>query len=206
MDGREIFITRVHVFYRELAFSNLVFSWVLLFVSPEVCSPRGVLRILFSYYSSNHHFCYVLSVPEFYFKIVLVFLFCIRLLICPCAITTNLFEEFFFIIFKSLFCLYCLTLSRNLVSPISSDLFLLAEIFSFWWVPVRFIFFCNFACCHRFFICLSILNSYPGFVYLFGLLWGMSILSPTIFNYNNFTLCVFFTPSLTDDISPETEW
>ena len=65
----------------------------------------------FSCYLSNQRFCYVLSVPTklFYFL-------CIWLLVCHRTFYTNLWVEFSFVIWNILFCLYCLTLSRYLLS------------------------------------------------------------------------------------------
>ena len=46
MDMREIFKTSIHVYHSGQAFSYLIFSWMLHLVSPYVCSPRGLLRVL----------------------------------------------------------------------------------------------------------------------------------------------------------------
>ena len=69
-----IFKTKIHVCLHGQTFSNLVFSWVLLSVSPDVCLSHclhQVLLILFSCYSSIQHFSYVNSAFIFFFKIVL---------------------------------------------------------------------------------------------------------------------------------------
>ena len=94
-----------------------------------------------------------------------------------------------------LYFLYYLTRSRYLLSvPFSTNIFrfvftccvvriicgCLFGIFSFCWVTLCFIFLSSFTC-HSFFICPSILISYSGFVFLFGFLWGLRILSLTSF-------------------------
>ena len=69
------FKTGIHVPHQRLVFFNLVFSWALFFVSPSLCPPWDclqVLVILFSSYKSIRYFSYVLSVPIFYSKIVLL--------------------------------------------------------------------------------------------------------------------------------------
>ena len=59
------------------AFSNLVFSWVLLLGGPDLCPPQDLLQvllILFSCYLSIQHFCCVLFVSIFYSAFVLFLL------------------------------------------------------------------------------------------------------------------------------------
>ena len=70
-----IFQTRIHIYYHDLAFSNSVHFSVILTVIPGVLWPQGlhrILVILFPRYLSIRSFCYVLFIPIFYSKIVLL--------------------------------------------------------------------------------------------------------------------------------------
>ena len=115
-------------------------------------------------------------------------LFCflyIQLLVCTREISTYLLLEVFFCYFGiSWFFLYCLTLSRYLLSFssfanifrfISSSWIVKFDnsfvlVFSSQHILVYFFFLSNFACCHNFFTCPSSLISHPGFVFLLGTL------------------------------------
>ena len=124
------------------------------------------------------------------------FFFYILLFICPCAISTNFWVEFSFVISKHpvLFVLLdsILVFFESLFfSLISFDLFFLVllDLSSFvFWGSYHFvgflwllIFLSNFICCQSFFIRPSTLIFYPGFVFLFRYIYGMSILLQTSF-------------------------
>ena len=110
-----------------LAFSKLVFSWLMLFVGAVVCSPWVYLRVilfLLSNYFSIKHFLYVLSVYIFYSEIILFF-FLAAVDFSHQLVGRILFRSFcmscFFYIVWSCPC----TLLIFFLSLISFDLFLL---------------------------------------------------------------------------------
>ena len=195
VDGREFLKIRIHLCHHGLAFSNL-FSWVLLFANPRLCLFWGLkvhlilffffffFFFFFSRFISNQHFCYVLSVSIFYSKIVL---FLLHSLADFSLSTLHLLVGRIFLHYFWTSCLVCivwpytgtfLVFFGQYLRFISSSCVVqlvygyLIEVFSFHWVPVYFNFLCSFACRHSFLICPSMLISYPGFVFLFGFLWG----------------------------------
>ena len=123
-------------------------------------------------------------------------LFCffwIQLVIYPCAFSTDLLVEFSFVILGGLI-LYCLILSYLLTLSSFTNIFWLISsscigslvcccflVFLLHCVFVYFPRLYTFACFHSFFICPSSLISHPRFVFLFGFLNRMPILSLTSF-------------------------
>ena len=102
---------------------------------------------------------------------------CARLLVCFHAFSTDLPVEFFSLFWNALFCLYCLTLSRYLLSfPSFTHIFwfissscivrfvcCLVLVFSSQHILMCFSFISTFAGCRNFFICSSSLITPPGF-------------------------------------------
>ena len=129
---------RIHVFHHGLRFSNLVLSWVLLWAIPGLCTLQvhlWVLVILFSCYSFNQPFCYVLSVPIFYPK--LFCFLCIQLLVCIHVFSTYLLVGFSFIVFKWPVCSNCLTFTQYLLSlPSFTNTFWFIHSLSIFWVSL----------------------------------------------------------------------
>ena len=137
----EFFFTKIHVYHHDPVFSNLVFSWVLLLVSPGLCTSRDLLRvlsILFSYSLSIQHLhCF----PSLYFTpnfFCLFFPGCWFIFLHP-----PLLWNFLSLFWKVLFCLYCLFVLPVLLSrcplslpstPIFYDLFLPVLLSDFLWL------------------------------------------------------------------------
>ena len=128
-----------------------------------------------------------------YFTPKLFCFFRIRLLVCPCAFSSFLFEFFFSLFWNAIFWLHCLTQSQYLLSLPSCTSF-------FWFISssciIRFVcyfvfafssqlipfacffpFLSVFTCSRNFFTCSSSLNSHPGFVFLIKFFRGKPILS-----------------------------
>ena len=178
-----------------LAFSNLVFSWVLLLASPGVCSFWGLLQVLqffFSYCLSIHLFCYDLFFSIFYSKIVLFLLPLVvnlSLFTLPQSIGRIFFHNFWiphfiyiawscpgtFLVFCQYLLLYFFQLYCQTCQCLSFGCLF------FCWVPVYFTFLSTFTCCHSFIICSSCLISHWDFVFLFVFLWGIPVLLMTSF-------------------------
>ena len=123
---------RIHAYYHGPAFSNLVVSWGLFLANPDISSSRGLfhfLSILFSVFSLCSFLLFPSTLKWFRFFIFLFFCFfcflfvylgggvsfCLCLLICLYALSTNLLVEFFFAILECSVLLYHLTLSRSLL-------------------------------------------------------------------------------------------
>ena len=147
------FKTRIYVYYHELAFSDSALSRMLLLASsdgnPPPCLPR-VLVILFWYYLFICSFYYVLSVPISYSK-CFCFL-CVRFIVSSRSFFPYVLVDFF-LVWKVLFCEWCLTLSWSYLClpclPIYLDLFpqvILVLIFSSQFIFGIFFFLCTVAC------------------------------------------------------------
>ena len=90
----------------------MIFSSVLILVSPWVC-VSGSFSCFCNFFTlfTIQTFCYILSVPIFFFKMFFFCFLCICSLACLRALSTD-WKNFICLFGKVLFCLHWLTLSR----------------------------------------------------------------------------------------------
>ena len=156
----------------------------------SVSVPSSSPCNFFPCYLSIWHFCYVLPVPVFFSKIVLLPLhpiiglsWCFLLEIVG-KIFFRYFEMSYFVYIAGL----CLGIFKfSFLSPVSYDLypqillFDLAAVLALSFFLVPFPFLIIFHCCRNFFIWVPNLISHPGFEFLFVFLWEIPILPQTNF-------------------------
>ena len=100
------------------AFSHLVFSWVLLWVIPDVFPPKGLLQVLVILFHVIYSFS--LSVMFFPFPYFTPKLFCFLwfwLLVCACAF--SIYSEFSFVVLERPVLFVLLDLSQYILCPSS---------------------------------------------------------------------------------------
>ena len=184
--------TRIILWHHGPEFSGLIHTWELHSEIPGVCLcvylsvSWQVLAILYSCCSSTQPSYYVLSIP----------ISCTKTLFFPLhpflSLSLSIIDQFdriLFLLWKVLFYLYYLTLSRYLLSLLSfAKIFwyisscivtlIYCSVVSFQCIVMYFSFLVTFGHCRSFLVCLIFLSFlvslifYPGFVFLFGFPWG----------------------------------